>query len=302
MESVSPWIILLDIIDLAVGAIQLGTQKRMDGVLERFIVIVMLKCMEREMQSRSPLIGARHLIACDSSKPLLTRGLECLGIVDLPRYISETLGEIKREPGAFAEIMSISLACFVVQAFLFRSSSTNLKRKTFHVFAFLVFYKGHRLSFLLSEGFFLILGLLSPCRHVNSLLTPYLSRHDREHSVLSHVYLLLACTYPRMFMRHKEYVSALISICFQDSMASVVGEWFGKTEKSIQGAIGGVVSGIAIYFALYRKVDMVLFFIVAGIVEYLIPINDNIAIPLSAISYSWLSKKIMSSIPSWAVV
>lgn len=292
MRNSSSYIILLDIVDLAVEMASLETYRSTSQIPERWITTVILKCVEQKIQAGSPLLGVRYVIFSDPCKPLLTKISECLQIVDIPEYILQTVNEMKQEPYSFIEVVCISLACLLMQALLFRSSWTNLKRKTFHFFAFLVFYKECEMSLVLGEGLLLVLGLLSSCKYVNYLLKPYLSKNDKGRAVLSHVYLLSACIYPRLFIRHVEYVSALVSICFQDSMASIIGEWLGKTEKSIQGAIGGTVSGTMVYFTLYRKIDMVPFFVFIGIVEYLIPINDNVSIPLFAVLYFEVLKRL----------
>ncbi|AFN82828.1 putative dolichol kinase [Encephalitozoon romaleae SJ-2008] len=291
MRSSLSYIILLDIVDLVVETASLETCRSTSQVPERWITAVILKCIEQKIQIRSPLLGVRYAIFSDPCKPLLAKISECLQIVNIPEYIFRTIDEMKQEPYAFIEVVCISLGCLLMQTFLFRSSWTNLKRKTFHFFAFLVFYKEYRMSLVLGEGLLLVLGLLSSCKYVNSLFKPYLSKNDKGRTVLSHIYLLSACIYPRLFIRHVEYVSVLVSICFQDSMASIIGEWLGKTEKSIQGSIGGTVSGTMVYFTLYRKIDMVPFFVFIGITEYLIPINDNVSIPLFAVLYFQILKR-----------
>ncbi|KAG5859874.1 hypothetical protein KMI_04g06820 [Encephalitozoon hellem] len=300
MKSSSWHIALLDIVDVMIEVVALKLYRDAPQVLEGWIATVILKCAEQRTQIGSPLVAVRYAIASDPCKPLLEKVSECLQIINIPKYILRTIGEIRKDPHAFAKISGISLGCLLIQILLLRSSWTNLKRKTFHFFAFLVFYKEYEVSLLLGEGLLLIMSLLSSCKYINSLLGPYLSKNDSGRIVLSHVYLLSACIYPRLFIRHAEYVSTLISICFQDSAASIVGGWLGKTEKSIEGAIGGVASGMMVYFVLYRRVDMVLFFVFMGIVEYLIPINDNIAIPFSAVLYFQALKKLRpSSNLSW---
>ncbi|CAD25254.2 similarity with dolichol kinase SC59_yeast [Encephalitozoon cuniculi GB-M1] len=289
----------LDIVDFMVGTVALEAHGKSFGALERYVVMAILKHIERKLWIGSPLLGVKYTITTGAYKPLLTKISECLAIVDIPGYILHVLDEIRQAPYAFVEIGCILLACLLAQVLLLRSPCTNLKRKTFHLFAFLVFYKEHRVSFLLAEGLLLFMSLLSSCRYTNSLLRPFFSRNDKGRTLLSPIYLLSACMYPRLFIEDVEYVSALISICFQDSAASIAGKWFGVTEKSIQGAIAGVISGTVVYFALYGRIDMLPFFIFAGSVEYLVPINDNITIPLFAVLYFQAPEKAcFSSIPS----
>lgn len=293
---------LLDAVDLVAGVMALETHRESLGALEKYLLVAIAKLVEQRAHRGSLLPGAKYAIISDARKPLVEKICECLVVVDVARYLRHVVEEVCCTPDVLIEVARMSLACLVVQILLSRMSWTNLKRKTFHVFAFGVFYKQYRLSFLLAEPLLVFLGLLSASRAINSLFRPFLSRNDRGGTVLSHIYLLSACVYPRLFLSHVEYVSCLISVCFQDSAASIVGEWLGKTRKSAWGAAAGMAVGTMVYFALYGTLWMAPYFVYAGLVEYLVPINDNVSIPLFSVLYFLvLGRLSSSSSPSWGL-
>lgn len=278
----------ISFIDIAESMVDLVALK-MHGSTFNGIEVCLVAAIMRLVESRATnielFLATKHSIICNPERSASARVLECIAMFDVERYFWHVSTQIVQNFCAFVEIATISCLCILAQALLFSMANINLKRKMFHFFAFLVFYREHRVSFVLAECLLLILGIVSSSGGINSLFKPFLSRHDRGKAILSHFYLLAACVYPRYFVHGREYVCTLISVCFLDSMASIVGGVFRAQSKSAQGTVAGIVSGTLVYFLMYRETDMALYFVCMGLVERIACANDNLTIPLASIVY-----------------
>lgn len=277
--------ISLDIVDVFGGMLALGTHGESFKQAERYLIIGIFKILESRVSNIPLFLATKCSIICDVEKDLTVKVLECAAVFNVVEYFNVVLNQVLHDIHAFLEIVYLFGLCILTQLFLFKYTNVNIRRKMFHFFIFFVFYRECKISMLLGEGLLLLLGLVSSSIKVNMLLRPFFSRNDRGRTTLSHVYLLSACTYPSYFISHEEYVCTLISVCFVDSIASMVGEHLKTNSKSLQGTAAGVVSGILIHTWIYGKSDMTLYFLLVGMVEHLTCINDNISIPLFSVLY-----------------
>lgn len=275
----------LDVVDVVGGFVVLGTHGESFNSIERFLVVVIFKLLEHRADDTRLLLAIKHATVCDSNRGIIDRMGECLTIFDPTGYVSRALSQISKDMDAFAWVVSVVLLCILTQILMFGAASVNARRKIFHFFVFFVFHREYEISVTLAQGLLLLLGILSSSSGVNMFFRSFFSRHDRGRTILSHVYLVSACVYPGFFIAHEEYVATLISVCFVDLMASVVGELLETKSKSLWGTASGILSGTLVYIGIYGSVDMLPYFVFAGLVEYSSPVNDNISIPLLSVLY-----------------
>ncbi|KAH9411632.1 hypothetical protein HK407_04g07390 [Ordospora pajunii] len=275
---------LYNIIDLLAGISALNTHGKSFTALEAVTIPVVAQCIE----SRHPGMlfqSIKYAFICNSSKSMLEKISDILTVVSIHTYINLACTQILSEPITLARILGISCMCMLIQLAFPATISTNWRRKVFHVCIFFVFYRQERLSFVLAEGLLLITAVLSSSHCINVHLMLFLSNNDRGATIASHAYLLAACVYPRLFVKDEEYVCSLISICFLDTAASVVGQLLGKKSKSVHGMVSGILLALVVYFILYGNHSRMVYFVLIGLAEYLVPINDNISIPVLSVLY-----------------
>lgn len=160
----------------------------------------------------------------------------------------------------------------------------NLARKFFHFFGFLVFLPNRKLVFLLSQGILYLAAIFCKKGWAIKIL-PFLLKEKIKHSdSFSLVFLIYSLTYPRLILSNLEYARLAISICILDSFASITGNILKKKGKSIEGLFAGIFSAYLCELILYRSASL-FYHTLIGLVEFVCPINDNIAITFCSIVY-----------------
>jgi dolichol kinase len=171
-----------------------------------------------------------------------------------------------------------------------RKIITNLSRKVFHLFVFLMFAYPTPLKIQLAEVLFVFLIVTSDSRHFRLIFKNFLSNNDKGRVITSHVYLLSAVLFPYYLLDSDEYKLNVISICIFDSLCSLIGTAMKKKTKSIEGTAFGLIFTLLFTKIFYRYID-VLYFIFIAIVEQITFINDNISIQFFTVVYFSLKKR-----------
>lgn len=174
--------------------------------------------------------------------------------------------------------------CMLTQVFAYLHLGNNMRRKIFHIAGFFILMDSPREVLPLLAYFLYFLLWLSTTRLSHILYKAYTNNKDYGHGIFSHIYLVAALVYPRMCLDHTDYIKTLISICFMDSFASVVGIYFGSQNKSLCGFIGGQIISYAVEYAVLGSVDLK-YHLFMGLIEAVISINDNILIPIASVYY-----------------
>ncbi|KAI5149498.1 hypothetical protein ENBRE01_0941 [Enteropsectra breve] len=182
-------------------------------------------------------------------------------------------------------LAALGLCCVLLQMAAGILSSNNIRRKIFH-FMTLAAALVLPMDFwqLVLKKFLLLCAALSTSSFPTLWFKMFTSEKDYGPVVLSHLFLAGSALYPSYFLSRPDYFNTLISICIMDSFASFAGQLLKRRAKSIEGLLfGQFASYIAEYF-LHKKISY-RYHIFMGTVEYISPINDNIAIPLASILY-----------------
>ncbi|KAF9764962.1 hypothetical protein NGRA_0102 [Nosema granulosis] len=161
---------------------------------------------------------------------------------------------------------------------------TNISRKVFHLFVFLVFHHPTNLNIILGEFSFLFFVVLSDYPFFSCFFKEFLSKNDRGRITMSHLYLLAAVIFPYYFLSPSKYSLNLTSICIFDSFTSFVGTFMGKKSKSYTGSIVALLVTLIFEYTCLEETDT-LYFILVALVERIYFINDNISIPLFSVLY-----------------
>lgn len=124
-----------------------------------------------------------------------------------------------------------------------------------------------------------------------SILIKFKNNKDKGKYILSHI-IILSSSY--VILQTDYHLQILISICFIDSIASMTGKYFNKTDKSIIGLIMGFLSGILIHFLIFRDNNYIDYYIFISLSEYLTEQNDNLVLPFVSIIYFFYRPKLSS--------
>lgn len=166
---------------------------------------------------------------------------------------------------------------------------TNVSRKTFHLFVFLIYWQPTPLKEILANISLLLLVISSDCRVFRIIFKDFLSKNDKGNRIMSHVYLLSAFLIPYYLLSIDEYRLNLTSICIFDSLTSFIGTFLGKKTKSYTGTLVALFCTLIIVHLFYNMTDLV-YFVLVSLVEHTTLVNDNISIPLFSIAYFKLKK------------
>lgn len=184
-------------------------------------------------------------------------------------------------------ILLFMTVCSIIQFLACHFLSKNIRRKIFHIIAFIVFLNIPASMLIPLQYFLYFLLCLSTTFIPTIAFRLFTNNKDYGKVVFSHIYFLAALIYPKIHLNDTLYTKVLISVCIMDSFASIVGIYCGKSQKSIYGFIGGQFSAYVAEYLLLKTVDF-RFHLVAGILESIPCVNDNVIIPLGGVAYFYL--------------
>ncbi|KAF7682770.1 hypothetical protein TCON_2011 [Astathelohania contejeani] len=268
---------------------------------EKLIIMVTFQSLPN--QNNNILIATKYNLLTPRSNWILIDLLINLLYfnIDIAGCIKRYYDEILINRYQFVLFVFIALTTIVVQVII-KNVGKNLKRKLFHISAFLIFFVHNKFLHLTAEIFLYLLYCLTINYKKKALITYFANEKDSGKYVLSHIILISACLYIELILpinnditdlkricnkymnniNYQNYISILISICFYDSFASIIGKAFGSNNKSIIGMVGGLIMANAIYFMIFGKLNNFKYFIFIAIIEYHTKSNDNIVIPFAS--------------------
>ncbi|EJW02093.1 hypothetical protein EDEG_03453 [Edhazardia aedis USNM 41457] len=184
---------------------------------------------------------------------------------------------------AYSFILLVSVLS--IQFYLRNKVNKNMKRKIFHFGIFFFLSKTNKMKIDSSLYLSYILLHFSVSNSARPLFKSFINNKENGKYILSHIMILFGCLFPIFFLDMRQYHSNLISLCFQDSVASIVGKFRRKKEKSLIGTFFGIISGLFVFYFMYNDFSKLFYFIFMGIVEFNTEQNDNIIIPFYSIVY-----------------
>jgi dolichol kinase len=251
---------------------------------ERLLILGILLFIEPRAEDASLFLATKHALFCDSRKDAVAKAAECTTYYSLPHHLASVIRLSLQHWRHLLFLVALTISCAVTQVALFRTIGVNLRRKIFHFYIFFVFCTEHELSFRLAMCLLPYLISLSSSR-INRHLKAFLSLNDRGRTVVSHIYLLAACYYSHLFLKERNYVCTLISICFVDSVASITGCYFNCKTKSVVGTVLGAAAGMLVHYLIYRDFSQTGYYLFISAVEHFVALNDNITIPFFSVLF-----------------
>lgn len=188
------------------------------------------------------------------------------------------------QPFLIEKLVFYFLAFFILQIIAFKLCNKNLKRKLFHFLAFFIFLNLSQSVIELFQFLIFFFVLLSFTKIPRIFFRHFVNNKDYGNFIFSHIYLLAALVYTRIFLSLDQYFNLLISICVMDSFASIVGTTLQKKGKSFYGFIAGQFFSYIFEYLLKKRVDFKYHFLI-GLLECFDGVNDNILLPFSTVLY-----------------
>lgn len=182
-------------------------------------------------------------------------------------------------------LMPITLACSLCQILGIFLCDTNIRRKFFHLFAFLVFYDCPSNLHRIGQHALYILIFASQTKLPAAIFRRFISEKDYGPGIYSHIFLLSGMLYANTCLAVQEYNRLLIAICFMDSAASIAGSYMNYTSKSFVGFICGQVSAYIAEYVFSKSIDF-RYYTIMGLLEYKCNVNDNVLLPFASVVYS----------------
>lgn len=254
---------------------------------ERFYISASIEHFSRWMESER-LLFTGYFTFLEDEKDVADLILVCVNTlcyfeINVYREISKCASILKRNKKLFMRLIRYLGACAGFQLAFFRAIEVNTRRKVFHFFAFLVFFRRNELVECSSHLLLFALFMAQGNRHAVKLYQKLRSKRDRGRRPFSHILLLGSLVHvSKAFTSEVNYHAVLVSMCFLDSFSSIVGRFFGAEEKSLYGLLGGFCAANIVYFIIYRNLAMWKYFLLMSLVEYLTQSNDNITLPFTS--------------------
>ncbi|ELA47621.1 hypothetical protein VCUG_00944 [Vavraia culicis subsp. floridensis] len=174
---------------------------------------------------------------------------------------------------------------FIVQLSIFRCNK-NWKRKAIHFFMLpcisnMNYFTRYNLDIIILLNVFLSVNFKR-----SALFKHFTSSKDHGNIPVSNVLILCSTYYPYYFLEKcEDFIALLITVFMLDSMASIIGTYLEKKDKSVQGMLSGVLSAIVLHYLLFRNFNYVFYYFMMGIVEYIVSCNDNLILPLISVLF-----------------
>ncbi|HRX33159.1 MAG: phosphatidate cytidylyltransferase [Methanoregulaceae archaeon] len=99
------------------------------------------------------------------------------------------------------------------------------------------------------------------------------------------IYFAISCLFCLIFFEKSIVVPAIAALAILDGIATIVGLRFGRNRiyngKSLEGSFAGMVATLLALLFLLPPVQAFAASFVAGVVEILSPVDDNLTIPVA---------------------
>lgn len=179
----------------------------------------------------------------------------------------------------YCAIICIFLA--ISMFYCYKNSNINLGRKLIHFALFLILLRIDDFIKEILEIILLLNHVLSANFSGSVLCKSFRSERDFGKILISNT-LILSSSYFIMFFqtKYEDHIFTLISMMILDSATSMIGKYLECKKKSIPVTCLGILSANFTHFLIFRNNDYVIFYILIGLVENYIQINDNLVIPI----------------------
>jgi len=133
-------------------------------------------------------------------------------------------------------------------------------------------------------GFILVEGVVRGYRI--PLITPLIRILERkgEFPGKGAFYFTASALFCVLFFQTRVVVAAILSLAVLDGVATLAGVHWGKHRitngKSFEGSIGGILANTAVLLLLLPPLPAFAASLVAGVVELISPVDDNLTIPV----------------------
>ncbi|HUU76098.1 MAG TPA: hypothetical protein VMW63_08420 [Methanoregulaceae archaeon] len=136
-------------------------------------------------------------------------------------------------------------------------------------------FAGFILSDAISRGYYI------------PLISGLIYRLDRKDAVPGKgaIYFAISVIFCLIFFNINLVVPAILSLTVLDSFATIVGRRYGKNRihngKSLEGSVAGMAATVVVLIFILPPFFALIGAFVAGVVEILSPVDDNLTIPLA---------------------
>lgn len=276
--------------EIVIYVLYLDVYKRNFSICEKIIISCMFSCLDKVHYSMILLIQYHQIVS--NSSNIFYNFINIFAFFELVALeeIRKVLVLVTKNKAETLEIVIIAATCLTLQLLLRNLITKNTKRKIFHFFVFIYFCKitEYKIEIALYSIFFFL--FIDTQFNTRRLYAEFVNDKDTGEYVMSHIFILSACTFPYFFLTKDEYISTIIAVCIQDAFASFGGHLAKSKSKTYFGFICGVISAIITHYILYQNYKHVFYFLFIGLIELYTHQNDNIVIPFVSVAWFNMSK------------